>query len=246
MEIISGTGQILGRNVVTNITQSRRNENRVNIYIDGKFEFSLDLTQVVDFKIKVGRQLEPHEITEYRHASEFGKLYQRALEWVLMRPRSVRETRDHLKQSLTKREIENRHRAENKLRSRDDIRDLKLRTKPMPLFTPEDIENVIERLQAKNYLNDENFAKFYIENRNVKKGISERRLRQELAQKGVSQNVINNAFATTERDPSEEIAKIIAKKRHKYNDAQLINYLVRQGFEYELVQNLVRETDSQN
>ena len=32
------------------------------------------------------------------------------------------------------------------------------------------------------------------------------------------------------RDENEEILKVIAKKRKKYNDFQLIGYLVRQGF----------------
>ena len=41
----------------------------------------------------------------------------------------------------------------------------------------------------------------------------------------------------------EEIKKIIAKKRAKYDDEKLISYLCRQGFSFELAQSLVRETD---
>lgn len=42
------------------------------------------------------------------------------------------------------------------------------------------------------------------------------------------------------RDDAQEIQKIIRKKRVKYNDEKLISYLVRQGFDFEMVQNLVQ------
>ena len=41
----------------------------------------------------------------------------------------------------------------------------------------------------------------------------------------------------------EEIKKIIAKKRGKYNDEKLISYLCRQGFSFELARSLVLEKD---
>ena len=42
---------------ITNIKQAVKNENRVNVYVDGKYSFSLDIAQLVDFKIKVGQDL---------------------------------------------------------------------------------------------------------------------------------------------------------------------------------------------
>lgn len=240
--------------LVTNLTPSRISENRVNVFLDDKFAFSLDISQIIDYKIKVGRRLTEKEVSDYQHASEFGKLYQRTLEWVLTRPRSIKETRDHLRLTRTKREIENRHRLENKARRAEmkenheyeALKKCKLPTRPVAIYSDEDIENVISRLIAKNYLNDESFAKFYVENRCTKKGISERKLRQELMKKGISSELIELSFANSSRSEAEEIKKIIQKKRAKYDDTKLIQYLVRRGFEYELAQNLVHETDSQN
>ena len=82
--------------VVTNIKQGVKNPNRANIFIDGKYSFSLDISQVVDFKLKIGQKITPEQLAELKQASEFGKLYHRTLEWVLMRPRSIRETKDYL------------------------------------------------------------------------------------------------------------------------------------------------------
>ncbi|MBO7718437.1 RecX family transcriptional regulator, partial [Candidatus Saccharibacteria bacterium] len=81
----------------------------------------------------------------------------------------------------------------------------------------------------------------YVENRFVKKGISKKRLGMELVEKGISRETIERVLE--KRSDEEEIRKIIAKKRAKYDDDKLINYLVRQGFSYQLAQNLVHETD---
>ena len=77
-----------------------------------------------------------------------------------------------------------------------------------------------------------------MENRFVKKGISKKRLKMELVKKGVASDIVEEVL--TKRNDEEELLKIIAKKRNKYDDEKLINYLCRQGFEFQLVQNLVR------
>ena len=91
---------------ITNIKQGVKNLNRVNIFIDGKYNFSLDIAQLVDFKLKVGQEITETELAEYQQASDFGKLYQRTLEWVLIRPRSVKETREYLYRFDNKKRVE--------------------------------------------------------------------------------------------------------------------------------------------
>ncbi|MBR3414475.1 RecX family transcriptional regulator [Candidatus Saccharibacteria bacterium] len=198
---------------ITAIKPATRDENRVNIFIDEEFAFSLDLAQVVDFKLKVGKTLDEPEIKKLKKASNFGKLYQRTLEWVLSRPRSVRETRDYLK----KKQFE----------------------KPEYGITDEDIAAVIDRLIKKTYLDDQKFAEYYLENRFQKKGISKKRLKLELQRKGLSPEVIEQAFQSSSRDDAEEIKKIIARKRARYDDEQLMSYLTRQGFSYDLVKSIL-------
>lgn len=58
-----------------------------------------------------------------------------------------------------------------------------------------------------------------------------KRLRMELKQKGIDNNVIQQVLATTERTEEEEMLKVIRKKRRKYDDQKLVAYLVRQGFD---------------
>ena len=85
---------------ITDIRQVVKNPERVNVFVDDAFSFSLDVSQVVDFKLKVGMEISEEQLAEYKNASEFGKLYQRALEWVLVRPRSEKEVNDYLMRKL--------------------------------------------------------------------------------------------------------------------------------------------------
>ena len=61
----------------------------------------------------------------------------------------------------------------------------------------------------------------------------------ELIKKGVGQDVIEEVLGG--RVDEEEIKKIIARKRAKYDDGKLIAYLCRQGFSYDLVRQVVQE-----
>lgn len=212
---------------ISDIRAAVKNENRVNVFVDGKYEFSLDISQFIDFKIKVGAEITEAELLEFKKASEFGKLYQRSLEWVLVRPRSIRETEEYLRRKQQKR------RAENLVRKREEKKEL-------PEIDTKTAELVLVRLLERGYLDDLRFAEYYVENRFVKKGVSRRRLEMELLKKGVSRNIVAEVLAKSGRDEKEEILKIITKKRNKYTDEKLISYLCRQGFSFELVQNLVR------
>lgn len=198
---------------ITELKQGLKNPDRVNVFVDGKFSFSLDISQVVDFGIKVGMEVSDADVLEFKKASEFGKLYQRTLEWVLVRPRSVRETNDYLYKKIFEKKLDKNY-----------------------------IDRIIEKLKDKKYLDDYKFCEYYVENRFSKKGISLKRLKMELLKKGVLKDVIDEVLADSDRNDEEELKKMIAKKRAKYDDEKLTQYLCRQGFQYDLVRELVRQT----
>lgn len=214
---------------ITKMTPGVRDPNRVNIFLDGHFAFSLDMTQVIDAGIKIGYRVTTERLEELRRMSEFGKLYQRTLEWVLTRPHSVRETQDYLRRRQIKRRQLNRQRAHEEKRPLAEIED-------------DVMQLVITRLIEKKYLNDQKFAEFYVENRYVRRGISRKRLRMELQKKGIGSDLIVAAMAKVQRDENEEILKVIAKKRKKYDDFQLVGYLVRQGFNFQQAKDAVEAT----
>ncbi|MBQ8985032.1 RecX family transcriptional regulator [Candidatus Saccharibacteria bacterium] len=199
---------------ITDLKQGVKNPDRVNVFVNDDFAFSLDVAQVVDLKIKKGRIITEEELVELTKASEFGKLYQRTLEWVLMRPRSVRETSDYLSKKIFEKKLDNSF-----------------------------LKIIIEKLEKKNYLDDYRFAKWYIGNRFFKKGVSSKRLKMELFKKGISKEIIEQVLVDSDRDDVSEIKKVILKKRSKYpDDEKLISYLCRQGFPFELSREMVLES----
>ena len=221
---------------VTDLRQGVKSPNRVNVFLDGKFAFSLDIAQVVEFKLKVGKEVSDEELVEFKKASEFGKLYQRALEKALSRPHSEKEIRDYLRRKL-------RSSSSDSLRAATSC---VCGEQTKSLWSSDELsefsERIIERLKERGYVDDFKFAEYYAQNRFVKKGVSRKRLRLELMKKGVKKEIIEEVLGKSERNDEEEIMKIIRKKRGRYSEPEkLIVYLCRQGFSYELVREKVEE-----
>lgn len=81
---------------ITSIRAQVKNSERASIFIDGKYAFSLSLNELVNEKLKIGQELSESESKRLKKLSDDGKLKARALEWLLNRPRSVREFKDYL------------------------------------------------------------------------------------------------------------------------------------------------------
>ena len=207
---------------VTDIKEAVRDRNRVNVYIDDKYYCSLDISQVVDLGIKIGRKLNSEQLEDIKRASEFGKFYARALEYVLMRPHSTKEISDYLRRKTLSKKIRTKNPKTGEYE--DTVRSG---------YDPSLIPLVLERLDQHGHLDDRRFAELWVENRDIKKGTSFKKLRDELARKGISQKIIDDVLHSNMRNEREELRKVIARKSNRYTDRQkLIQYLIRQGFAY--------------
>lgn len=213
---------------ISALSSQTRNPNQVNISIDGKYRLSLDIAQVTELGIKPGREIDEAELALLEVESQFGKLYARALEYCLMRPHSAREMNDYL------------WRRTQMTRYKSRSGELKVRAGA----SRETADRVFDRLVARGYIDDEKFARWWVENRQQNKGISRRKLQAELRTKGLVDKIIDSVLQETERSDASELAKVIAKKRSKYPDDQkLILYLARQGFSYDDIKQALDTTD---
>ncbi len=209
---------------ITAISVQVRDKSRVNVSVDGKYRFSLDVFQMSDLGIRVGKEYTEGELHNLETESQFGKVYARALEYCLMRPHSAREMRDYLYRKTRS--------------SRTKTGDIK------EGVSPEVTTRVFDRLVEKGYINDQNFARYWVENRSLKKGASQRKLTSELRAKGVEQSIIHELLSNSERNDRDELAKVIEKKRSKYPDNQkLMAYLSRLGFSYDDIKQSLEATD---
>jgi len=212
---------------ISALTAQASNINRVNVFIDNKYRFSLDIFQVTELGLKVGDEIDGERLKELEQASAFGKLYARALEYTMLRPHSAHEMRDYLwrKTQATK----YRSKRTGEIKQRDGV-------------AKDVADQVFARLSAKGYIDDERFTRYWVENRNQVKGMSLRKLTAELRAKGVDQALIATVIGASERNDLDEIRKIIVKKGPRYSDKQkLIAYLARQGFSYDDIKTAIEE-----
>ncbi len=194
---------------VTKIKVQKRKRDRVNVYLDGEYAFSLEM--VVAASLKQGDILSDEEIQDLELRDSVQKAYDRTLNYLAYRPRSGAELRRY----LTKRQV-----------------------------APEVSERVLQRLSAAGLLDDEAFARYWVENRETFRPRGRRALRQELRQKGIDDEliaVILNEF--NEEESAKRAAIKQARRYHNLDDAvfrqKMYSFLRRRGFDYEVVRETI-------
>lgn len=80
---------------ITAIKAQVRNAERVSIYVDEKYSFSLTKTQLLDERLHTGLEIDASRLAELKAASDFGKAYERILNYLMIRPRSRKEIEDY-------------------------------------------------------------------------------------------------------------------------------------------------------
>lgn len=154
-----------------------------------------------------------------------GKLFTKSLFFLKFRARSEKEIRNYLSSYLQKHKIilTNQH---------------------------EIIEEVVKRLKDLKFINDYDFAKAWVESRLETKPKGEKVLNFELKQKGITQEIIDEVIENASKKYSSDnlIKNLIVKADQRYNrlpkdkrKQKLINYVLRRGFEYSEIKEIVDE-----
>ncbi len=214
---------------ITSLTSQQQNAQRVNVFVDGRYRFSLDMFQISDLGIRVGKEYSEEELVTLEEESIFGKLYARTLEYTFIRPHSAKEIRDYLWKKT--RDTKFRSKKTGEIKTRAGV-------------SQETADRVYDRLVEKKHIDDEAFARYWVENRNQRKGTSLRKLEAELRAKGVAPEIIHQTIQNSTRDEKGELQKIIAKRASKYDDPKkLMAYLACQGFSYDDIQSALSGDD---
>lgn len=194
---------------ITEIKQQVKRQDRYSIFIDGKYTFSLSENELMQSGIKINKSYSPSELEQFKQTAVLDKAYMRSLDLIMRRQRSEWEVRDYLKR-----------------------KDYDLDT----------IEKTVDRLKKASYVDDAKFAESWIRNRRLLKSTSKRKLFTELKQKRVDESVINSALEEDETDEIQILKELVEKKRQqsRYQDDQkLIAFLLRQGFDYEQIKEVL-------
>ncbi len=203
---------------ITRLVQGKKNPNRVNLYLDDEFAFALSIDEVGKKSLKKGLELSLGEIEDLKKADSDEYIYGKILNFLSFRPRTVKEVRDRL--------------------WKYEVKD-------------EDSQNlVIDKLKSKGYLDDIAFARWFIESRNTHRPRSVSMLKMELSQKGVPKDIISDLVATM-GDEKDTIMHLLDKKLgsrrilDKLEKVKIQGYLVRQGFAWDKVSEVVKSWQSE-
>jgi len=209
---------------ITLVESQKNNPRRFNIYLDGQFAFGADEDTIVDFRLVAGKEISKEILDKLLKEVEVGKLMERMYGLFNVRLRSEREVRNYLKQLSFKR----------KLKEREEISEIV-------------VENLIEKLKRKGLINDAEFALKWTESRrrSKRKGINV--IKQELFQKGISRDIIEEIISNKDIESEEKLAEEALQKRMKRLETlssvefkkKATEFLIRRGFEFSLVKDVV-------
>jgi regulatory protein len=178
-------------------------------------EFAFGLAMIEALKLHRGQSLSDKDIARLQVLDSIEVAHERALNFLSYRPRSVEEVRRKLRQT--------------------DIDETTIEAV---------IEAVIERLERAGLLDDEAFARFWVENREQFGPRGTRALRYELRQKGVPDEIIQETIADLDEGDAAYHAALKRLRRYAQADEQtfrkrLGDYLVRRGFAYHTVRDVL-------
>lgn len=112
-------------------------------------------------------------------------------------------------------------------------------------MSEDQIEAIAQRLERAGLLDDEAFAQFWVENRERFRPRGLRALRYELRNKGISDDIIEQALVSLDVSDSAYRSATSKARQLKHLDQptfqrKIVEYLARRGFEYEVAQETAR------
>jgi len=196
---------------ITGLTAGKGRDRRVNVFLDGRLAFSLSAEVVLKEGLRGGQELSETDLERLAGADRRQRCLEAALRLLAIRPRSM----DEIRQRLRKRG-----------------------------FEKDDYENAITRLRERGLLDDAAFARFWKDNRQSFRPRSRRLTALELRRKGVDGAAIKEIVAEIDDGESAYLAALGRTRRLPPSDYQdfrrrLGEYLVRRGFDYDIIQRTV-------
>lgn len=201
---------------------------RYNVYLDGQFALGLDELTLAQKGVHLGQEIGKTELVQLKNEGERGKLYDKVLGFLAVRPRSEKEIRDYLREKISKFQIPN-----SNLSAR--------------------VEDIVTRLKKSSLVDDEKFAKWWVEQRQGSRKPKGRWvIRNELQRKGVSSEIIDEVLSRSavvdEGELAERAAAKKAKTYKKYPAREfrqkMTQYLLRQGFAWPVIKEVLKEPSS--
>lgn len=190
---------------------------KIHLSLDGEYIATVNADYWFTCGIKSGSEVSPEQLEELLAESARRKMMNKALDLLSMRDYSRRELSDKL---VTK--------AWEKKEQKDmDLGSLK-----------QQASDICDRLEELGLLNEERFARSYVDELLRRKHLSKSGLKTALIQKGVQRDIIETVLEEVEVDPVEQVRELLATKfkNRDFSDekqkTRTVNALLRLGYRY--------------
>ncbi len=185
---------------------------RVVVYLDGRRAFRL--TAIEAAALRPGQVLTDEEIRQLLERDLREQAHEIALRFLSYRPRSEQEVADHLRRKG---------------------------------FDARTVEAELERLRNVGLVDDRAFAQFWVENRTAFRPRSRRALQAELRRKGIPPAIIQEVLQEASPDERALALRLARERARRLRGLdpltfrrRLAGYLIRRGFDGELVMEILR------
>lgn len=204
---------------ISQIEPQKKKKDRYNIYLDGKFALGINSQLLLTYKLKIGQNLNDSEIKKIQSEEISAKLLDKALNFLSFRPRSEKEVRDFLAKKISKNENIPFGEAKESFAA----------------------ESVTSKLKKYKYLNDKEFAAWWLSSRNRSNPRGRSLTKLELARKGIDKNIVESLIAN---GPQENVLaqRALAKKLKSWQKLgplelkkKVYQYLGSRGFTFEII-----------
>lgn len=198
--------------VITQIKQ-QKSKNRVNIYLDGKFGFGIDLENFIKLGLRVEQELTQKQIDEITDKSQLQKSLEKALNFAMVRPRSERE----IVGWFIRKKVANEYH-----------------------------DRIFEKLKKYDLIDDEKFARWWVDQRQNFRPKSKKVLSQELRIKGIKKEIVEKVLGEIKIDEGTLASELIGKNLYKWEKfdkfvarKKKTEYLARKGFSWDVIKTAI-------
>lgn len=177
-------------------------EDKFAVFLDGTLKLFLSGQSILDLGLNVGQKMADEKVQEIKNLSKDDELYLKALKYLNVRLRSDDEIRQYLKRKGA---------------------------------TPSQQKVIVAKLKKMSLIDDERFVEAFIHDKLLVSPASKRKIAYELKKKHIAEDIISRSLNNDQISDEENLNKLIEIKRRqsKYqDDLKLMQYLVRNGFNY--------------
>ena len=215
--------------IITRVSKQTNRSDRYNVYVDEIYSFSISANDLLKSGISTKVEISEKDLENFKRQASKSYLLDACLRYISSRPHSKNEISQYIKRKI----FQNK---ELKEQIADDQKNI--------------IIEILNYLEEKKYINDEDFAIWLVSQRNnSRSNKSFSHIKAELRKKGISSEIIEEI--SKDIDITSESVKIQSLLEKKFQQLQnrnknvhetkkaLYTHLLQKGFSYEAIQPIV-------